>query len=99
TPRLPLSLEYVYYASSVFDFEQIRSGSTLPSVTQSDLGSIKLPWPPQAEQFKIGEFLNNRLSSLDAAVQTKKRQLDLLREQRQSLVFEYVSGKRRVGEE
>lgn len=68
-------------------------------MTQTDLGGILLPFPPINEQRAIADYLDARTAAIDAVLDTKRKQLDVLKRRRQSLIYEYVTGKRRVTEE
>lgn len=92
-------LRFIFYCASCFDFDYYQTGSTLPSMTQTDLGGILLPFPPINEQRAIADYLDARTAAIDAVLDTKRKQLDVLKRRRQSLIYEYVTGKRRVTEE
>lgn len=92
-------LRFIFYCASCFDFDYYQTGSTLPSMTQTDLGGILLPFPPINEQRAIADYLGARTAAIDAVLDTKRKQLDVLKRHRQSLIYEYVTGKRRVTEE
>ena len=91
-------LRYLYHVALCLDYKSVQSGSTLPSMTQTALGGLYIPRPSVSEQFQIAKFLEIKLASIDRVRQMKKEQLELLRKHRQSLIFEYVTGKRRITE-
>lgn len=72
--------------------------TTLPIVNNGSLGDLLLPIPPGGEQSEIAVALNKRISHIDQIVTVKKLQSETLARQRESLIFEYVTGKRRVSE-
>lgn len=72
--------------------------TTLPIVNNGSLGDLLLPIPPGGEQSEIAVALNKRISHIDQIVAVKKLQSETLASQRESLIFEYVTGKRRVSE-
>lgn len=84
-------LKYIYYTALCFDFDYYKSGSTLPSMTQTDLGGIFVPHPNLSEQRKIVACLENKTSSFDVAISTLTNQLDVLRRYRASLIHEAVT--------
>lgn len=99
TPITDCELRFIYYCALCFDFNYYQTGSTVPSMTQTDLGGILLPFPPIVEQVAIADYLDARTAAIDAVLETKRKQLDILKRRRQSLIYEYVTGKRRVTEE
>lgn len=99
TQKMESDLRFLFYCALCFDFDYYQTGSTLPSMTQTDLGGILLPFPLIDEQRAIADYLDERTSAIDAVLDTKRKQLDVLKRRRQSLIYEYVTGKRRVTEE
>ena len=62
----------------------------------STFNNFKIPVPPLDEQQQIADYLDSKCSEIDAIIQTKKEQLDVLAEYKKSLIYEYVTGKREV---
>lgn len=52
--------------------------------------------PPKNEQNDIVNYLDSKCSEIDAIIQTKKEQFDVLAEYKKSLIYEYVTGKKEV---
>mgnify|MGYP001173959248 FL=1 len=52
--------------------------------------------PPKNEQNDIVNYLDSKCSEIDAIIQTKKEQLDVLAEYKKSLIYEYVTGKKEL---
>ena len=77
----------------------ISSRVAMPKINVDQLGALKIPVPLIDEQAAIADYLDARTAAIDAAIATKRKQLDVLKRRRQSLIYEYVTGKRRVGEE
>lgn len=94
------SNEYLFYAitSAKSDLMSKAQGGTQPNISQIVLKNQWVPCPPLVEQKRIVEALEQRLNDLDHAIIIKRRQVSLLKQQRQALIFEYVTGKRRVNE-
>lgn len=70
-------------------------------VTRASLGQIllgKLPvlLPAIDEQHLIVDFLDAKCADIDAAIAGKQKQLDVLKEYKKSLIYEYVTGKKEV---
>lgn len=70
-------------------------------VTRASLGQIllgKLPvlLPAIDEQHLIVDFLDAKCAGIDAAIAGKQKQLDVLKEYKKSLIYEYVTGKKEV---
>lgn len=54
--------------------------------------------PSLSNQQRIVDYLDDFCESLDISLEKKLTQISILQRQRQSLIFEYVTGKRRVSE-
>lgn len=92
--------EYLFYAitSAKSDLMSKAQGGTQPNISQIVLKNQWVPCPPLVEQKRIVAALEQRVNDLDHAIIIKRGQVNLLKQQRQALVFEYVTGKRRVSE-
>jgi type I restriction enzyme S subunit len=91
-----LNLKYIYYFLCS-DFIQnliiSETGSTgVPMISQKQMGSFKIIYPTLEEQQKIA----NTLSSADKEIENLKTQLATLKLQKQGLMQELLTGKRRV---
>lgn len=76
-----------------------KDKSTVDNINQEYLKSLLIPFPSVDEQKKIIEYLDTRTVTTDAVLETKRKQIDVLKHRRQSLIYECVTGKRRVGKE
>lgn len=65
-------------------------------VPRTDLGCIKIPLPPIAEQRNILVYLEKECKKIDALIDEKHKLIDELEKYRKSLIFECVTGKREV---
>lgn len=70
----------------------------MPKINVEKLGTVKVAIPPPSEQQVIADYLDERCAKVDAVLEIKRQQVEALKKQRQSLIYEYVTGKRRVGE-
>ena len=69
---------------------------TRASLGQQLLKRLPVLLPPLEVQASIANYLDARTAAIDAVLETKRKQLDILKRRRQSLIYEYVTGKRRV---
>ena len=58
--------------------------------------NFKLPMPPKAEQKEIVEFLDKRTKDIDSLIAEKESLINDLEAYKKSLIYEVVTGKRRV---
>jgi len=66
------------------------------STNWQDMKKIIIPIPPLSEQTAIANYLNRRISEIDATLNEKKEQLSTLTEYKKSVIYEYVTGKKEV---
>ena len=67
-------------------------------ISATDIGNLFVAMPSLEEQQQIADYLDSKCSEIDAIIQTKKEQLEVLTEYKKSLIFEYVTGKKEVPE-
>ena len=72
------------------------SGSTFPSVTSDDVNNYVICSPPINEQQQIVSHLDEQTQLIDNTISIEEKRIELLKEYRQSLISEVVTGKRKV---
>lgn len=65
----------------------------LPSV---EFLNMYLPLPPYSEQQEIVEYLDKKTEEIDKTISIEEKRINLLKEYKQSLISEVVTGKKRV---
>ena len=88
-----------YEFASVTWRTQLRklvNGVKVYSVTQTILNSVPVWLLPLPEQEAIVERLDRETGKIDRAIEVKRRQIELLRERRQIVIDEVVTGKVKV---
>ena len=74
-------------------FELESNGITRYGLGKASIENLPLPIPPDAEQRQIADFLNNKTQQIDELIAVEQRRIELLKEYRQSLISEAVTGK------
>lgn len=75
----------------------LNSNATTIEVIYTDtLKNIFIPLPPLKEQLAIISYLEHRCSAIDSQISKIERQIELLKEYKQSIITECVTGKRKV---
>ena len=70
------------------------TGATVHHLNMTDIRNLELPrLPSLSTQRKIADFLNRKTKQIDKLIAAKGRKIELLKEYRQSLIFEVVTGK------
>ncbi|HEM3669519.1 TPA: restriction endonuclease subunit S [Streptococcus suis] len=76
--------------------ELIVGGSTIPTISQEKLRKMQFPYISFDDQNQIANFLDKKTEQINQMIAIKKEQIDNINKQRQTLVYDYVTGKRRV---
>lgn len=85
--------KFLYYLSTQIPFNALQESSAVPSMTQEKLHNVYLCRPPKSEQKEIVLKLKESLSLLNETNLKIETQIQKLREYRQSLISEAVTGK------
>ena len=83
-----------YTAKLVMDLSLL--GSTIANLSLRTLRDFVIPYPPREEQIKIVLYLSKRISSIDAAASKKEKIVRELTDYKKSLIYEVVTGKKKV---
>lgn len=86
-------VEYMYYLATILPYKQLSTQTAMPSMTSSDLKALKVPVPPIEEQELIASYLSVETSQIDTLVENTRKAIDLLKERRQALITQVVTGK------
>jgi type I restriction enzyme S subunit len=76
-------------------FSEIRETGQ-PNIGMEDFGKMKVILPPLSEQIEIVKHLELKTKEIDDLVQLEQKKIDILKEFRQSLKSEVVTGKIKV---
>jgi type I restriction enzyme S subunit len=90
---------YFYYLVCQIPFGQYVYGSAIPSMTKSVYDEMIFPYPPLQEQHQIVTYLDQKTKEIDDLITSEKKRMELLKEYRQSLISEVVTGKIKVTNE
>lgn len=90
--------DYLFYAiKSAKDYLIYRAeGGGQPNISQDKLKNLWLPIPPLSEQQSIATYLDAKTSQIDSLITLKQQKIDELKSYKKSIIYEYVTGKKRV---
>jgi type I restriction enzyme S subunit len=77
-------------------FEVHSNGITRYGLGKSSIENLSIPFPPHSEQQQIVSYLDEHTQLIDKTISVEERRIDTLKEYRQSLISEVVTGKRKV---
>ena len=93
------SAYYYYYLFLSMDDDKVLlhlAKNLRNSLTEDDFGDIETIVPSYEEQVIIANYLNKKTLLIDKLIKLKKEQIENINKQRQTLIYDYVTGKRRV---
>lgn len=96
--KINLSIKFFYYLLSSLTeyFEVLGSGTTFKEISLTSFSDFKVLFPPLSEQESIAKFLDAKCAQIDSLISGKQSLIKDLAEYKKSLIFEAVTGKRRV---
>lgn len=71
-------------------------GAKMPRANSEYVNNLKICIPPKDEQCKIADFLDNVCQKIDEFIRLQQKQLSHLDTYKRSIIYEYVTGKKRV---
>jgi type I restriction enzyme S subunit len=95
-----LNNKYFYqllFSQGLIDLLDSQStGIKLPRVSPDVILNTEIIYPPLNEQQQIVEYLDKQTGIIDKTISIEEKRIELLKEYRQSLISEVVTGKRKV---
>lgn len=89
----------LYYLFSKADYIKDNAlYTTLPIINNAYLSNIPVIIPSEQEQKDIAQYLDRRCSLISKIICDKEKQLKTVQQHKKSLIYEYVTGKKRVTE-
>ena len=80
----------------IFVTEDQNSKSTVDSLRRPLIDEFPFVNPPLSEQLQIVSYLDEQTGLIDKTISIEEKRIELLKEYRQSLISEVVTGKRKV---
>lgn len=89
---------YYYLKSSIFmiDISQYVNSNTQSNVGLDSLKKAHIVLPKKEEQEKIAAYLDKKCTEIDNAIKDKEQLIEKLTEYKKALIYECVTGKRKV---
>lgn len=91
---------YLYYQlnSSIVNvqFKFMMSGGVQSFVSLTMLGELRVIVPDTTSMYQVTDFLDKKTAQINQMIAIKQEQIDNINQQRQTLIYDLVTGKRRV---
>ena len=91
-----MKTKYLYYQLTALDWEPFITHTAIPSIVANDVFESSFVLPPIDEQKAIIEHLDKQVDFIDSLIIEKQNLITELELYKRSLIFETVTGKRKV---
>ena len=86
---------YYFFVANYYNIRGLK-GEDRDGLNLQLVSNIDIPLFEIEEQQKIVDFLNKKTVQIDQLIQIKNQQIENINKQRQTLIYDYVTGKSRV---
>ena len=94
--------KFLYYSTLSTGYENwknmVFTQATIQNIGADKYSQFIVTIPPLDEQVTIVDYLNSECGKIDRILAAKTAQLETMKRHKQSLIYEYVTGKKRVKE-
>ena len=87
---------FMAYLLEAGDYNDYITGAAQPKLSQANLMRFPICIPPSDEQDEIGKLLDEKCSQMDSMIQEKAALIEDTEMYKRSLIYETVTGKRKV---
>lgn len=90
---------YFHYLLHAYDVMKVfynMGNGVRQGLNYSEFSKLMVFEPSYAEQVSIANYLDKKCTEINACIDDKQRQLEVLEEYKKSLIYEYVTGKKEV---
>ena len=87
------NIDYLANMLESLNYAHYITGAAQPKLTSEHLMNITVIIPPPLEQAQIANFLDRKTKQIDKLIAIENQKIQLLKEYRQSLISEVVTGK------
>ncbi|EAI0664686.1 restriction endonuclease subunit S [Campylobacter upsaliensis] len=84
---------FYYFIAKRQDLISMAYGGGQPNISQDIIKNFKIPLPPLQEQKEIAEFLDKKCEKINSVIEKTKRQIELVKEYKNTLINEAVCGR------
>ena len=96
SPKIERDYLYYFWTTQTELLLEQQSGYGQPNLNIEIVSNVRLPLPPLSEQQQIVEYLDEQTQLMDKTISIEEKRIELLKEYRQSLISEVVTGKLKV---
>lgn len=90
------NIQYLYHMLKLLDLKSYAAGTAVGSLNRNNIHEIYVSVPSTETQQLIVSKIENELSVIDAKIDKSERSIELLKEYREALISEVVTGKVKI---
>ena len=99
-PKDDINIRFLYYVLVGLNLsQQTGDNTTIPHIYFSNYGNNKVLKISSEEQKKIADFLDDKCAQIDEITKATREEIETLKQYKQSLIYEYVTGKKEAPNE
>lgn len=87
---------YIQHTTKSKWFDILCNKATIAHLTSEKLLNTLVVLPSISEQIQIADFLDKKTEQINQMIAIKKEQIENINKQRQTLIYDVVTGKRRI---
>ena len=98
-PLKQIDSRYFHFLLHAYDVMKVfynMGNGVRQGLNYSEFSRLMVFEPPYDEQVAMADYLENKVTEVDAIIEQKKEQMSVLNAYKRSLIFEYVTGKKEV---
>lgn len=84
---------FYYFIAKRQDLISMAYGGGQPNISQDIIKNFKIPLPPLQEQKQIANFLDEKCEKINSVIEKTKKQIELVKEYKNTLINEAVCGR------
>ncbi|EHE9212950.1 restriction endonuclease subunit S [Campylobacter upsaliensis] len=84
---------FYYFIAKRQDLISMAYGGGQPNISQDIIKNFKIPLPPLQEQKEIAAFLDSKVAQINSAIEKTKKQIELVKEYKNTLINEAICGR------
>lgn len=89
--------KYIYYILLSANLNRLNDANAQPLITSTKVGNCAVPFTTSfIQQKQIAQYLDEHCKKIEDVITEKQKQLETIQQHKKSLIYEYVTGKKRV---
>jgi len=91
------NIDYIFYILNALHLNDLNTSTAQPLITSSKVMNVKIPFTFDiTEQQQIADYLDDKCAQIDELIADKEAQIEKMEKYKKSMIYEYVTGKKRV---